>query len=152
MLNVSRKSYLFFSENFSLKAGFDVDKPFLKDVPLQPIMAGNSIVLRNVFFETDSFALKDESKLELNKVVELLKANPGIRIEIGGHTDNTGSAAYNLRLSDNRAKSVADYLFSASVNSGRIVSKGYGMDKPVADNESEEGRSQNRRTELKILE
>ncbi len=152
MLNVSRTSYLFFSENFSLKEGFDADRPFLKDVPLQPILAGNSIVLRNVFFETDSYALKKESKLELNKVVELLKANPGIRIEIGGHTDNTGSAEYNMKLSENRAKSVADYLISASVVAGRIFSKGYGMNKPVADNDTEEGRSQNRRTELKILE
>lgn len=152
MLNVSRTSYLFFSENFSLKEGFDADRPFIKDVPLHPIVAGNSIVLRNVFFETDSYSLKNESKLELNKVVELLKANPGIRIEIGGHTDNTGSAGYNLKLSDNRAKAVADYLIAASVGAGRIVSKGYGMDKPIADNESEEGRSQNRRTEMKILE
>lgn len=152
MLNVSRTSYLFFSENFSLKEGFDAGRPFLMDVPLQPIVVGNSIVLRNVFFETDSYALKNESKLELNKVVELLRANPGIRVEIGGHTDNTGSAEYNLKLSENRAKSVADYLISASVFKGRIISKGYGMDKPVAENESEEGRSQNRRTELKILE
>jgi outer membrane protein OmpA-like peptidoglycan-associated protein len=152
MLNVSKTSYLFFSENFSLKEGFDADRPFIKDVPLQPIVAGNSIILRNVFFETDSYALKSESKLELNKVVEMLKANPGIRIEIGGHTDNTGSAGYNLKLSDNRAKAVTDYLVSASISAGRIVSKGYGMDKPVADNESEEGRSQNRRTELKILD
>ena len=152
MLNVSRKAYLFYSENFSLKNSYIADKPFLKDVPLQPLIVGNSIVLKNVFFETDSYALKRESAVELNKVVGLLQANPDIKIEIGGHTDNTGTLEYNQKLSENRARTVADYLISASVNTNRIVSKGYGMNIPVATNNTEEGRAQNRRTELKIIE
>lgn len=151
MLNVSRKGYLFYSENFSLKGIFHQDAPFLKDVPLQPIEIGKSIILKNVFYETDSYALKKESEIELNKVVQFLKINPGIRIEISGYTDNVGEAGYNQVLSENRAKTVAKYLIAASVNSQRIVSKGYGMSNPVTSNDSEEGRAQNRRTELKII-
>jgi outer membrane protein OmpA-like peptidoglycan-associated protein len=152
MLNVSKKSYLFFSENFTLKNSFDADKPFLKDVPLQPLIAGNSIILKNVFFETDSYALKYESRIELNRVVELLQANPTIKIEIGGHTDNTGSVDHNQALSENRAKSVADYLILASVDANRIIWKGYGLHVPVATNDTAEGRAQNRRTEMKVVE
>ncbi len=152
MLNASRKGYLFYSENFALKNGQGVDKPFLKDVPLQPLIAGNRIILKNVFFETDSYALKKESTLELDKVVQFLKTNPAIKIEIGGHTDQTGTVEYNRTLSENRAKSVTEYLISSSINPARIISKGYGMSVPIADNNSEEGRALNRRTEMKIIE
>jgi outer membrane protein OmpA-like peptidoglycan-associated protein len=152
LLNISKKSYLFFSDNFSLKDSFNVNKPFLKDVPLQPLVVGNSIVLKNVFFETDSYALKSESRLELNKVVRLLQTNPDIRVEIGGHTDNIGSPDYNQKLSENRAKTVTDYLITSGIGANRIVSAGYGMNKPVTNNSTEEGRAQNRRTELKIIE
>ena len=151
MLNVSRKGYLFYSENFSLKGVFYQDAPLLKDIPLQPIEIGKSTVLKNVFYETDSYALKKESEIELNKVVQFLKYNPGIRIEISGYTDNVGEEAYNQVLSENRAKTVTNYLIAASVNAQRIVSKGYGMSNPVASNDTEEERAQNRRTELKII-
>jgi outer membrane protein OmpA-like peptidoglycan-associated protein len=151
MLNVSRKGYLFYSENFSLKGVFYQNAPLLKDIPLQPIEIGKSIVLKNVFYETDSYALKKESEIELNKVVQFLKVNPGIRIEISGYTDNVGETAYNQVLSENRAKTVANYLITASVNAQRIVSKGYGTGNPVTSNDTEEGRAQNRRTELKII-
>lgn len=151
MLNVSRKGYLFYSENFSLKGVFYQNAPLLKDIPLQPIEIGKSIVLKNVFYETDSYALKKESEIELNKVVQFLKVNPGIRIEISGYTDNVGETAYNQVLSENRAKTVANYLITARVNAQRIVSKGYGTGNPVTSNDTEEGRAQNRRTELKII-
>jgi outer membrane protein OmpA-like peptidoglycan-associated protein len=151
MLNVSRKGYLFYSENFSLKGVSNLTAPVLKDIPLQPIEIGKSIVLKNVFYETDSYALKKESEIELNKVVQFLKVNPGIRIEISGYTDNVGETAYNQVLSENRAKTVANYLIAASVNAQRIVSKGYGTSNPVTSNNTEEGRAQNRRTELKII-
>jgi outer membrane protein OmpA-like peptidoglycan-associated protein len=95
--------------------------------------------------------LRKESEIELNKVVQFLKINPGIRIEISGFTDNIGDAAYNQVLSENRAKTVAKYLIAASVNAQRIVSRGYGMSVAVASNDTEEGRAQNRRTELKII-
>jgi outer membrane protein OmpA-like peptidoglycan-associated protein len=152
LLNVSRNNYLFYSENFSLKNIFNADKPFLKDVPLQPLKAGSRIVLKNVFFETDSYTLKDESKIELNKIVSLLQQNPRIKIEIGGHTDNTGSIDYNQKLSENRAKTVADYLVTAGIDPLRITSRGYGLNVPVASNDTPDGRSQNRRTEMKVIE
>jgi outer membrane protein OmpA-like peptidoglycan-associated protein len=152
MLNVSKKAYLFFSENFTLKNTSNATRPFLKDVPLQPLKTGNIIVLKNVFFETDSYSLRKESKIELDKVVKLLQANPAIKIEIGGHTDNTGSVEYNQKLSENRAQSVAEYLISASVLTDRITAKGYGFNLPIADNNSEDGKAQNRRTEMKVIE
>ncbi len=152
MLNVSRKGYLFYSENFSLISTYQADRPYLKDVPLQSIRIGSSIVLKNVFYETDSYALKKESTAELNRVIRFLQANPGIRIEISGHTDNTGSQEYNQGLSEHRAQTVASYLVSASIHPERIVARGYGMNLPIAANNTEEGRAQNRRTELKIIE
>jgi outer membrane protein OmpA-like peptidoglycan-associated protein len=152
MLNVSRRSYLFYSENFSLKNVFVADRPYMKDIPLQPVIAGSRVILKNVFFETDSYFLRNESRIELGKVVGLLKANPDIKIEIGGHTDATGSADYNQILSENRAKAVADYLIASDIHPARIRWKGYGFNVPVAGNESAEGRSQNRRTEMMIIE
>jgi outer membrane protein OmpA-like peptidoglycan-associated protein/tetratricopeptide (TPR) repeat protein len=152
MLNVSRRGYLFYSDNFALKGVYNAEKPYLKDIPLQPIQVGNSIVLKNVFYETDSYALKKESVTELNKVVRFLQTNPAIRIEISGHTDNTGTEEYNRILSENRAKTVAAYLLNASIEPGRIVHKGYGMSSPASQNETEAGKAQNRRTELKIIE
>ncbi len=151
MLNVSKRGYLFFSANFALKGIFRREKPYFMDVPLQPIVIGKSIVLNNVFYETDSYDLRKESEAELKKVVELLRLNPGIHIEISGFTDNTGGAEYNQKLSENRARSVTDYIISNHIDAGRIVSKGYGETHPVASNETQEGKAQNRRTELKII-
>lgn len=151
-LNVSKKGYLFFSENFAFKGTFKSTEPFLKDVPLRPIKIGESIILKNIFYKTDSFALMKESKVELDKVIKFLRDYPDIKIEISGHTDNTGTAEYNQALSENRAKSVVDYLISSSVLKERIVYKGYGFSEPVASNDTDEGRAQNRRTELKIID
>lgn len=152
MLNVSRADYLFFSENFSLKYTYEANRPYLKDVPLQPIKAGNRIVLRNIFFETDSYALRKESTAELNKLLRFLQLNPAVNIEISGHTDNTGNPEYNQKLSENRAKSVTDYLIRADVHPQRIISRGYGLTRPMAPNDTEEGRALNRRTEMQIIE
>jgi outer membrane protein OmpA-like peptidoglycan-associated protein/tetratricopeptide (TPR) repeat protein len=152
MLNVSKRGYLFYSENFSMTGIYLSDKPFLKDIPLNPLRVGEVVVLKNIFYETDSYALKEESVAELDKLVRFLMDNPHIKIEISGHTDNTGTPDYNLGLSDNRAKAVADYLINASIAADRLVCRGYGLTKPVASNETEEGRAQNRRTEIKIIE
>ena len=91
------------------------------------------------------------SRVELDKVVSLLEANPTLSIEIGGHTDNVGTAAYNANLYARRAEEVMKYLVSGSIQAQRISFKGYGLNVPVASNETEEGRAQNRRTELLIL-
>ncbi len=150
-LNVSRPSYLFHSENFSFDKVYESAEPFLMDIALKPIMVGERITLRNVFYKTDSFALDSRSRVELDKVVGLLEANSTLTIEIGGHTDNVGTAAYNVSLSGRRAEEVVKYLVSKGIAKNRIRFRGYGMDMPVAANDTEEGRAQNRRTELKIL-
>jgi outer membrane protein OmpA-like peptidoglycan-associated protein len=150
-LNVSKKGYLFFSENFTLTGVKDNAKPFLKDIPLQSMKAGNKVVLKNVFFETNSFELKPESTVELNKMLQFLNENFNLKIEISGHTDNVGSDALNQKLSENRAKAVVDYLTSKGITPARMISKGYGKTQPIANNNTEEGRALNRRTEFKIL-
>ena len=84
-------------------------------------------------------------------MLELMQKNPTLRIEISGHTDNVGKDDYNMTLSENRAKSVRQWLIDKGINTQRIVAKGYGKTKPIADNSTEEGRQQNRRTEFKII-
>jgi|TARA_R110000782_G_scaffold259894_1_gene350851 outer membrane protein OmpA-like peptidoglycan-associated protein/Tol biopolymer transport system component len=150
-LNVSKKGYLFYSENFKLTHGTSYD-PFKKDVPLSRIQAGKEVVLKNVFFETAKFDLKPTSKAELNKLVTFLNENPNLKIELGGHTDNVGNKKDNQILSDNRAKAVKDYLVSNGIDANRLLTKGYGDTSPIADNDTEEGRAENRRTAFKVVE
>lgn len=149
-LNANRQGYLFFSENFTL-GKTDYTKPYLIDVPLKPIKAGEKSILRNIFFEFDKFTLKPESRIELDRLVRLLNENPSMRIEVSGHTDNTGTAEYNRTLSDNRAKAVVSYLVNAGIDAKRLSAKGYGETQPVASNETEEGKALNRRTEFTVL-
>lgn len=149
-LNVSRPGYLFYSDNFSL-GDHDPSKAFELQVPLAKISSGNSVVLNNVFFETDKADLREASRVELNKLVQFLGDNPALRIEIGGHTDNVGSDESNQKLSEARASAVVNYLISKGVAANRLQAKGYGELKPVADNATEEGRARNRRTEFTVL-
>ncbi len=148
--NVTRKGYLFYSDNFSLVSN-GPDSSLLVNIPLQPIEAGASIILKNIFFDVNKYELKPASLDELDKLVSLLKENPKTNIQINGHTDNVGKDADNLSLSLNRAKAVTGYLLSKGIAQKRILFKGYGADKPIADNTTETGRSLNRRTELSIL-
>lgn len=150
-LNVSKDKYLFFSENFELKGVHEITDPYLKDVALKPIKPGEKIILRNIFYATDSYELEDESIAELTKLLEFLNTNKGLRIEISGHTDNVGTSDYNNELSDNRAKSVYNYLINKGINKDRLTYKGYGESQPITTNDTEQGRAENRRTEIKIL-
>ena len=149
-LNVSKDGYLFYSENFQLKNVKSAKDPYLKDVPMKPIKTGESIVLNNIFYATDKYDLMDESRIELGKLVSFLNKNPKIKFEISGHTDSVGTNQYNQVLSEKRAKSVYDYLKTMGITSDRMVSKGYGDTKPVADNNTESGRAKNRRTEFMV--
>ncbi len=151
-LNVSAGGYLFYSAHFSFTGEHPRKKPFRRDIPLDRILIGSSVVLNNIFFDTDSHELLPASQSELNRVVEFLENNPAVEVEIGGHTDNTGSAQHNLELSENRAGVVVDFLTGQGIDSGRLHTAGYGDTRPVADNHTEEGRAGNRRTELKIVE
>lgn len=151
MLNVSHPYYLIYSENFQIEKNYTELNPFLKNIALKRPEVGETFVLRNVFFDFDKSILKNESEIELNKLYDYMAANKGIKIEIGGHTDNQGSEAYNDRLSNDRAKAVYDFLINKGIDSNRITYKGYGMSKPIADNNTEEGRALNRRTEFTII-
>ena len=149
--NVSKKGYLFYSDNFQLTEDYDINKPFVKNIDLQAIELGKKVVLKNIFFELDSYELKPESKIELNKLIEFLNLNPKVKIELAGHTDNQGSRSHNITLSLNRAKAVYNYLIDKGIQSGRLSYKGYGQDKPIAGNDTKEGRALNRRTEFKVI-
>jgi outer membrane protein OmpA-like peptidoglycan-associated protein len=148
-LNVSKEGYLFYSENFSIER-YQPDEPVILEIPLQKIEIGNTVVLKNVFFDTNKFNLKNESTVELLKLIEFLQENKGLVIEIRGYTDNVGNAQSNLLLSQNRAKSVFNYLVDAGINSNRITHKGFGDANPVSENTTQKGRANNRRTEFVI--
>ncbi len=150
-LNVSGEGYLFYSDHFQMKGFQAKSEPYIKDIPLQPIKIGRSIILSNIFFETDQYQLKDESKSELEKLVVFLNDNPKLMIEVSGHTDNVGTPQYNLELSEKRAGSVYNYLISRGIDKQRLSYKGYGLTKPVDTNETEEGRAKNRRTEAAVV-
>jgi outer membrane protein OmpA-like peptidoglycan-associated protein len=151
-LTVTRDGYLFYSENINLAGENPPTDPVLKDIPLEPLQTGAKVVMKNVFFETDRFDLMETSKVELNKLILLLDKNPDLKIEIGGHTDNVGKHDYNIKLSENRAKSVLNYLTENGIASTRLTYKGYGETQPVDINDTETGRANNRRTEFKVVE
>ena len=148
--NVNRKGYLFFSENFMLSSP-SADTVYEIDIPLQPIEVNASIILKNIFFDVNQYELKPASQIELDDVVKLLKENPQVSIQINGYTDNVGKPADNLLLSENRAKSVVNYLKAKGIDPKRLSFKGYGETQPVSPNTTESGRALNRRTELKVL-
>lgn len=149
-LNASHEGYLFYSENFKLMKSKDM-RPVEKDVPLQPIKVGMTVVLNNIFFATDKFDLEPESKVELEKLREYLEKNPTLKIEIGGHTDNQGSKAHNQELSTNRSRAVYEWLIMNKIAKERLSFAGYADDIPIDSNETPEGRAKNRRTEFKIV-
>ncbi|MFL5752937.1 MAG: OmpA family protein [Bacteroidia bacterium] len=151
LLNVSKNGYLYYSDNFNLKdIKADYNNPYKLDIPLQPIDTGYAIELK-VFFDVDKFDLKPESKPELDKLIAFLKANPTVKGELGGHTDNTGDKKKNQLLSQNRAKAVLDYLVTnGAIDKARLSSKGYGDTKPKVPNDTPEHKQMNRRTEFKV--
>ncbi len=124
-------------------------KPFVVDIQFLP---AKTFVLDNCTFETGQATLQPEAFTVLDELVAYLNRKDDQRIEIGGHTDNVGKAASNLKLSMDRATSVMNYLISKGINPARLEAKGYGMTEPVEDNGTAAGRAQNRRTEVKVLD
>jgi outer membrane protein OmpA-like peptidoglycan-associated protein len=118
---------------------------------LQKIEVGGLVILNNIFFESGQFNLLSESKTELQHLIHFMKENPTVSIEIGGHTDDVGDEKSNLELSENRARTVYNYLLSNQVSANKISYKGYGEGLPLNDNSTEENRKNNRRTEFKII-
>jgi len=150
-INVSCPGYLFHSENFMFEGIHTVMEPLIKKIRLSPLKIGEKMLLTNVFYEVDSWKLKKESISELNNLAGLLKSNKDLIVEIGGYTDSTGTAEYNLQLSEKRALSVVNYLIETGIHQSRLLYKGYGNTSPIGDNITSEGRRMNRRTEVKII-
>ena len=148
--NVHRKGYLFYSQNYNMK-NISSDSVFNVDIPLEPIEANAKVILKNVFFDTKKTDLKPESITELDNVVKLMNENPNMKILISGFTDNVGKPADNLKLSTGRAVAVVNYLISKGIINNRLSYKGFGETKPIASNDTEEGRAMNRRTELTVV-
>lgn len=153
-LYVNSEGYLFQSLNFNyahLDSLGSIPEPVEQNIILEPVRTGTVTILKNIFFDTDSYALKEKSITELQRVIRFLQDNPAVRIEISGHTDNTGLPSYNQKLSENRALAVSNYLISNGIDKSRISSRGYGHTRPVATNDTPEGRQQNRRIEFRVI-
>jgi outer membrane protein OmpA-like peptidoglycan-associated protein len=150
-VEVTAKDYLFFVEIAYLSQKQVVESKVQANFQLDRIDVGAKMVLNNIFFETNKATIKPESEGELELLANLLIENPTIRLEISGHTDNVGSYRANQKLSEARAKSVVEYLVAKGVGSSRLEYKGYAFNQPVADNNTPEGRAQNRRVEFKVI-
>lgn len=157
---VKADGYLFHSENFDVKSSSGY-KEVVKNIDLKKIDIGKAIVLRNVFFDFSKYSLRDESEVELNRLVKFLNDNSKVKIELSGHTDSRGSASYNKNLSLNRAKSVVEYLIRKGISKDRLEYAGYGSEKPMVTDaeiskmtrksDVEAAHQRNRRTEFKII-
>lgn len=147
---VSSPGYFFHSEKIDL-TNLKQFREVNQDIFLEPIVVGAHIVLNNMFFETRSYKLLKDSKHELNRIITIMKENPTMKVEISGHTDNVGTARYNMVLSRRRAESVVAYLTENGVEAERLVAKGYGFTKPKERNIDERSRRLNRRVEIQVL-
>lgn len=149
-ISAKAKDYMFYSENIDVQK--DVKYQVLKtNIELTKIEIGAKVILKNIFFDSGETTLRSESFSELDRLIRFMEQNPSIRIEISGHTDNKGGYSANRNLSEKRAKVVSNYLKAKKVKPSRIHSKGYWYRFPIASNNTEEGRQQNRRVEFKII-
>ncbi len=150
-VHVEKEGFLFESQQYALDDPKYANEEFTSTILLKPIEKGSISQLNNIYFAINKFDLLPQSTADLEMLLRFLMLNPHVSIEIGGHTDNTGNAQANQTLSENRAKSVKDFLHKKGIAQNRITIKGYGQTAPIADNNTEEGRRLNRRTEFKVL-
>jgi OmpA-OmpF porin, OOP family len=149
LVTASAEGYLNGSDSVQISEG---DRsPISMDIYLEPIEVGVTVRLKNIYFDFDKTHLKNESFPELNKVVDFLKTNPTVEIEISGHTDNKGSDEYNANLSQGRSEEVVKYIIGQGIDSYRLTAHGYGESKPIDSNDTDEGRANNRRVEFTIV-
>ncbi len=146
----AKEGFISVSDNFDVLQ-LDSYKEIERNLYLTPIEVGLKVRLNNIFFDFGKATLRAESFPELNRVVTLMNDNPNMAIEIGGHTDNVGGDEANLKLSQERALSVRDYIASKGIQSDRVTSRGYGETMPQTTNDTEEGRQLNRRVEFTII-
>lgn len=150
LFNVEASGYLFYSRFFNLNQVQPSEKPFEVEILLDKIKVGTNVTLNNIFFDTNQFDLLPNSITELHILIDFLKLNETISIEIEGHTDNVGEAKLNEQLAENRAKSVYTFLINNNIDPKRLSYKGFGANNPRATNTTDEGRQQNRRTEFRV--
>lgn len=150
-VEVNASGYMFYLDIMQIPEDTSLTE-IQRDFDLRKIKVGEKIVLENIFFEFNKSTLSPASNTELDRVTDFLEKNSELRIEISGHTDNVGSADYNQRLSEGRAKSVVDYLVTKGIEGSRLEFAGYGFEQPLRPNDTEEGRAANRRVEFKVIE
>lgn len=149
-VELNAPGYLFYLDVVNIPEG-DTASVITKNFLMKKIEVGATVVLHNIFFEFNKATINPASFPELNRVIKFMKNNPSIHVEIDGHTDNIGSPVINMKLSQARAGSVVKYMESHDISSDRLVAKGFGLTKPVASNDTKEGRAQNRRVAFKIV-
>jgi flagellar motor protein MotB len=149
-VEINAPGYLYFLDILDLTSSSS-DVRFEKDFYLKKVEVGTKVVLDNIYFETGKAVLRPESYDALDQVYRFLENNPSMKLEISGHTDNTGSLRINQRLSRDRAKAVVDYLTGRGISEAMLVYQGYADSQPVAPNDTPEGRERNRRVEFKVL-
>lgn len=149
LVNVVKKGFLYYSDTLHVTQVTTIP-PLIHRIRLKRIESGETLVLKGIFFDVDDYRLKPESEPELRQLVNFLKLNPEVKVEIAGHTDDTGSDQHNDQLSENRAFEVYKYLFMKHIPKARMTYKGYGKEQPLAPNTTDEGKALNRRTEIRI--
>ena len=149
-VEINATGYLYFLDiiDFTLVTGDDILR---RNFFLRKVEVGTKVVLENIYFETGKAILRPESHSALDQVYRFLENNPGMKLEISGHTDNTGSLRINQRLSRERAKAVVDYLVNLGISPDMLISEGYADTQPVAPNNTAQGREKNRRVEFQVL-
>ncbi len=148
---IKKEGYLY--TDFHFQTGYhSILDPDTVDINLIPVSEGKTLILKNIYFETDSYVIAEKSGSEIDNVCQLIKENPGIIVEISGHTDNVGSHNYNRRLSEQRAQAVFDRLIAKGIDAERLTFKGYAETRPLMPNDTEFNRRSNRRIEFSILQ
>ena len=150
IMTIKKKGYAFESEYISANDSSNIG-PVKKNILLEKIDVGKSYTINDILFATNSFQMNDTIKAVVNEFTEYLEQNPKLTVIIEGHTDNVGNPTDNLILSQNRAKSIYDYLVSKGIDKSRLSYKGYGETKPIASNSTAEGKAKNRRTVFKVI-
>jgi outer membrane protein OmpA-like peptidoglycan-associated protein len=150
VLYVNRKNYFFYTENFTAIKEY-ADALLQKKILLKPLQLNNSFIVPNIYFPTKQFHITEESYGALDQLVELLNINTTLQIQIEGHTDNVGTVKDNIKLSQNRANTIKNYLLIKGIAESRLITRGFGSSKPLDKNNNEIARAKNRRTEIKII-